>query len=237
MIATLATESNGMLNNLIFLISIFLITSFAWGALRLGKTALITWIALVSLLANLFVLKQITLFGLNATASDMFAVGGLFGLNLLQEYHGKQAGKKAAIITFACLLFFTFTSQIHLMYEPSIFDHTQSAYQTVFQHAPRVVLASLLTLFVVQQFDIRFYPFLRRCWPRLPIIFINVIAIAISQTLDTALFTVLGLYGIASALLEIFIVSLTIKWITIVCLPFMAPISKKLIHDARISAP
>ena len=225
-----------MFNNLLFLLSIFLITCFAWGFLKLGKTALITWIAFISLFANLFVLKQIHLFGLNATASDIFSVGGLFGLNLLQEYYGKESAKTAAWVSLTCLLFFTLMSQIHLLYQPSEFDYTQAAYAQIFQHTPRIIMASLLTLFIVQQFDLRLYPLLRTRLPRLPIMVVSAVSISISQTLDTALFTILGLYGIASQLLEIFIVSITIKLITILCLPFMAQIGKKLIHDARITA-
>lgn len=226
-----------MINNSLFLLSLFLITACAWGFLKLGKSALITWIAFISLFANLFVLKQITLFGFNATASDIFAVGGLFGLNLLQEYYGKAAAKSAAWISFACLFFFTLMSQIHLYYEPSTFDTTQQAYQHIFQHAPRIILASLFTLFIVQQFDIRLYPLIRSFFPKLPLLFASASSILLSQTLDTALFTVLGLYGIAEALWQIFIVSLGIKLLTIVCLPFMAQISKKLIRYDRITVP
>lgn len=221
-----------MFNNLLFLASVMLITTFGWGFLRFGKTALVAWIVLVSLSANLFVIKQITLFGLNATASDIFAVGGLFGLNLLQEYYGKDEAKRAAWITLACLLFFTVMSQIHLLYMPNQFDHTQTAYQHVFQHTPRIIFASIFTLFVVQQFDIRLYPFIRQRLPFFPITFASAFSICISQMLDTALFTVIGLYGIASALLEIFLVSCAIKLITLICLPFMAQLGKKFIHDA-----
>lgn len=226
-----------MFNNLLFLLSIFLITCFAWGFLRLGKTALITWVAFISLFANLFVLKQIHLFNLNATASDMFAVGGLFGLNLLQEYYGKESAKTAAWLSLASLLFFTLMTQIHLIYQPSEFDYTQAAYAQIFQNTPRIIMASLLTLFIVQQVDLRIYPLLRKRLPRIPVMLVSALSISISQTLDTALFTLLGLYGIVSQLLEIFMVSLIIKLITICCLPFMAQIGKKLIHGTHISNP
>lgn len=220
-----------MFNDLLFLSSILLMTSFGWGFLKFGKTALICWIILVSLCANLFVLKQITLFGLNATASDIYAVGGLFGLNLLQEYYGKKSAQEAAWITLACLLFFTVMSQIHLLYLPNHYDHSQLAYQQLYQHTPRIVFASLFTIFIVQQFDIRLYPFIRQQLPYLPITLASAISICISQMLDTALFTVLGLAGIASALLQIFLVSCSIKLITLFFLPFMAQIGKKYIHD------
>ena len=49
-------------------------------------------------------LKQITLFGLNATASDIFAIGSLLGLNLLREIYGITEAKKAIGDEFRCIL-------------------------------------------------------------------------------------------------------------------------------------
>jgi uncharacterized integral membrane protein (TIGR00697 family) len=219
-------------NNLLFISSIFLVITCAWVFLRMGKSALISWIVFVGFIANLFVLKQIELFGFNATASDIFAVGGLFGLNLLQEYHGKSASQKAIWASFTCYVFFAIMSQIHLAYIPSGYDQTQAMYQSLLMHAPRIIIASIITAFIVQQFDSRFYGAIRKKLPHMPMIFASSMSILISQLLDTALFTVFGLYGIVSALMEIFIVSYIIKCLCIACLPFVASASKKLIkHD------
>ncbi len=221
-----------MFNNLLFIFSIFLVVTCAWVFLRLGKSALTSWIVFVTFIANLFVLKQIELFHFNATASDIFAVGGLFGLNLLQEYHGQKASQKAIWASLACQVFFIIMSQIHLAYIPSDYDQTQAMYQALLQHAPRIIIASIITAFIVQQFDSRFYKVIRNRIPHVPMVFASSLSILISQLLDTALFTVFGLYGIVSALMEIFIVSYIIKCLCIVCLPFIASASKKLIkHD------
>lgn len=220
-----------MINNALFLFSVFLTTAFAWGFLKLGKGALITWIALSGLLANLFVLKQITIFGLNATASDIFAVSGLFSLNLLQEYFGKSATKEAIWASLTCLIAFTVLSQIHLLYLPSTFDEAHPAYHQIFQHTPRIFFASITTLFIVQQFDSRFYPFLRTKLSHLPMLLTSSLSILISQLLDTALFSLLGLYGLVSALFEIFVMCYSIKVLTILCLPGMAALSKKMIQN------
>jgi uncharacterized PurR-regulated membrane protein YhhQ (DUF165 family) len=78
-----------MLNESVFFLQVVLIIAFSLLALKRGSAALTTWITVQALLANLFVLKQITLFGLNVTASDGFAIGSLLGINLLQEYFSK----------------------------------------------------------------------------------------------------------------------------------------------------
>ena len=72
------------MNETIFFLHIFSALLFLALAIRLGKMALGVYVALSGVLANLFVVKQIELFGLHATASDVFAVGGILGLNLLQ---------------------------------------------------------------------------------------------------------------------------------------------------------
>ena len=139
-----------MLNIVLFLSSCVLMSAFAWFFLSQGKQALTTWIALLCLLANLFVLKQITLLGLNTTASEAFAIGGLLGLNLLQEKFGWEATQKAIRISFSVLLFFVLMSQIHLYYEPSIYDHSQSAYSYLLTPAPSLLFASMITFLIVQ---------------------------------------------------------------------------------------
>jgi len=61
------------MNEFLFIAQSFLIVGFALGAMKLGSSALVSWVAVQALIANLFVLKQITLFGFNITASDGFA--------------------------------------------------------------------------------------------------------------------------------------------------------------------
>lgn len=204
-----------MLNLILFLGSCGLIAAFAWYFCYLGQSALTAWIAMLSLLANLFVLKQIELVGLNATASDIFSIGNLLALNLLQEKYGREATQRAIWTSFSCLLFFVVMSQIHLRYIPSTYDNAQSIYSFLLAPGPRILIASLSTFFIVQQFDSRLYRFLRTKIPSIPMLWISGMTMCISQFLDTVLFTLLGLYGMVSALMQIIFVSYAIKLIAI----------------------
>ena len=76
------------MNEFVFFLHIFVVATFALGACRLGKEMLVAWIGLQAVLANLFVLKQMKLFWLDVTCSDVYAVGAFLSLNLLQEYYG-----------------------------------------------------------------------------------------------------------------------------------------------------
>lgn len=204
-----------MLNLLLFLGSCAAVAGFAWYFWYLGQSALTAWIAILSLLANLFVLKQIDIVGLNATASDVFAIGSLLGLNLLQEKYGRQATQQAIWASFSCLLFFTLMSQIHLSYLPSIHDNSQEAYAFLLAPAPRIMFSSLATFLLVDQFDARIYSLVRVKYPQIPMLWVSGLTMCASQLLDTVLFSFLGLYGVVEALMEIIIVSYGIKLIAI----------------------
>ncbi|MFI4937616.1 MAG: queuosine precursor transporter [Candidatus Berkiellales bacterium] len=205
-----------MINLLLFLLSCAFVAVFSWYFWAQGKSALTAWIAMLCLMANLFVLKQIDMLGFNATASDVFAVGNLLALNLIQEKFGREAAQRAIWVSFGTLFFFIVMSQIHLLYQPSDFDQSQNAYTFLLTPTPRILLASLVTFFIVDQFDSRFYQFLRRRLSYLPMIWVSALSIAVSQCLDTFLFSVLGLYGIVGALTEVMVVGLTIKLFAIV---------------------
>lgn len=210
------------MNELIFLLHILLIVGFALGALRLGKEALIAFVTISAILANLFVLKQMRFFGLVITCTDVFAVGSILGLNLLQEYYGRESSSKAAWICFYLVTFFALMSQIHLAYKPSYFDATQSSYFTILAPTPRLLLASLAVFFLVQQFDIRFYALLKKGLSKAPLMLRNGLSLVLSQLLDTALFSVLGLYGLVDSLADIILFSFVIKLFIILSItPFI----------------
>lgn len=203
------------MNEALFFIQIILIIGFALGALKLGKEALVAWVAIQALIANLFVLKQITLFGLDVTASDAFAIGSLLGLNFLQEYFSREEANKATWVCFFFMTFFALISQLHLLYQPSPSDHTQSAFLTLLSSSPRLLIASMSVFFVVQRIDIYFFGFLKKILPHMSFALRAGIALVCSQLLDTVLFSFAGLYGIVASILDIILISYIIKLIVI----------------------
>src|SRR5882724_1397465 len=122
-----------MINEIFFIFHSIIIAISALVALGLGQSALVAFICTQCILANLFVIKQITLFGLTATCADAFTIGATLGLNLLQEYFGKEAAKKAIWINFALLIFYLIASQIHLLYVPAYCDTTQYHFLALLQ--------------------------------------------------------------------------------------------------------
>lgn len=205
------------MNEILFLLQMLLIVGFALGALKLGQGALFAWVAIQALVANLFVLKQITLFGFNVTASDAFAIGSLLGLNFLQEYFGKEEAQKATWVCFYFMLFFAVVSQLHLLYQPSPHDTSQLAFSTLLSPSPRLFLASMGVFFIVQRIDIRFFSFLKSTFPSASFAVRSAVALILSQFLDTVLFSFAGLYGMVASITDIILISYAVKLAVIFC--------------------
>lgn len=217
------------MNELVFFASILVVIAFALGALRLGKSALIAMIALQGIVANLFVVKQMSLFGFSVTCSDVFSIGGILSLNLLQEYFGRESAAKAIQISLLALVFFACMSQIHLLYVPSAFDYTHGAFQTIFSSSARIVFASIASFYLVQKFDVRFFGLLKG---RLPVRVAT--SLFVSQLIDTVLFSLLGLWGLVESLSDIIFVSFLIKCLIIVASsPFVA-LSKRVVKHVPV---
>ncbi|MBM3198724.1 MAG: queuosine precursor transporter [Chlamydiae bacterium] len=215
------------MNECIFFLHIALIFFLTLGAFRLGKEALMTWISVQAILANFFVLKQVTIGGWVVTCSDAFAVGSLIGLNTLQACFGPSETKKASIISLACMLVFALLSKVHLLYIPAQEDLAHPHYQALLAHAPRLLLASLFTFFLVQIIDRKLFGLFFS--KQHSFASCNLFSLSCSQLLDTVLFSVLGLYGVVSPLSDIIFISFLIKVVAVIFLtPAMLILARKI---------
>ena len=149
-------------NEVLFFIHVFAVVGLVLFARCKGKSALLSLVVLQAVFANLFVIKQISLFGLQVTCSDVFAVGGILALNLLQEEYGKKEANKALYASFLGLLFYMGMSQFHLSYQPLIGDQTQDAFSTIFSNTLRISLASISVYFIVQKIDLQLFAILQK---------------------------------------------------------------------------
>ncbi len=212
-----------MMNELVFILHTAIISCFALGALALGRYALVAFVCVQCILANLFVIKQTTLFGLHATCSDAFTVGATLGLNLLQEYFGRDITKKAIWINFFMLIFYAIVSQIHLAYTPSIVDSMHPHFQHLLTFMPRIVIASFSVYLFVHFVDYYLYGTLKRICNQKYLLIRNYASIIICQLIDTILFSFLGLYGIIEHIWQVILVSYLIKLAAIfVITPFIS---------------
>lgn len=223
------------MNEIVFLLQSIIMGIFALISLRLGKVGLTCFVSITCILANLFVVKQITLCGYTATASDAYSIGAVLGLNLLQEYYDRASAQKAIITSFMLLIFYCIVSQLHLAYDPCSIDFAHGHYLAILGWMPRIIAASLSVYITVQYIDAWFYGFLKKLTKGNYLVARNAISLIVCQLLDTVLFSFLGLYGILDNITEIIIVSYSIKLAAIgISIPFII-LSKKILPSRKIS--
>jgi uncharacterized integral membrane protein (TIGR00697 family) len=214
-------------NELIFFTHVLLVTLFVLLSVRLGKSGLTVAIVLQVILANLFVVKQTNLFGLSVTCSDVFAVGGILGLNLLQEYFGKESANQVVKISFVYMIFFLAMAQMHLWYVPALEDTAHGSFSQILSATPRIVIASLITYFLVQKLDIALFSRLKTLFNggNLPVRVL--ISLLLTQFVDTVLFSFLGLFGLVAHIFDVIVMSFCIKSLVIITSAPLISFSRK----------
>lgn len=184
-------------------------------AIRWSKQAMIATMAIYGILANLFVLKQVTLFGMQVTSSDVFVVGISLGLNLLQDKYDKKTAQNAVWVSFWGLALYTLLSQVQLWYTPNTLDIAHNHFCALLSLAPRLAIAALTSYLVSQTIDVQLYGLLNKKLSNRFSLIKNYASIATSQLVDTVLFSIIGLYGLGFNLWNIIIFSYLIKLIAI----------------------
>jgi len=223
------------MNELIFFIYCLVIVTANLIALKISKEALMSLISVEAILINLFVLKEITLFGFVATASDALTVGISLGINLLQEYYGKETAQNTIIISIYCAIFYIIASQFHLAYSPTLFDTSSIHFNALLSVSPRIVCASIFVYYLAQNLECHLYGYLSKKFVGLHFIFRNYISVSITQLIDTILFSFLGLWKLTSAfnslfvICQIIIISYIIKLVAILLSASYLSFAKKFI--------
>lgn len=189
--------------------------------LRLGEKALNSWLCLVAIAMNLFVIKQINVCTLEVTSSDALTIGYFLGLSLIQEYFGSQAARKHVFLSFTCSLGFVLLSFVQLLYQPNHLDNSHHLFVSLLTPMPRIFIASIFSFLFIQFLDIFLFQKLRTKWSGKWFTGRVGICLVISQVLDTIIFSYLALYKLIPNIFDVMVFSLIIKLIVIITsLPF-----------------
>jgi len=185
-----------MPNEFIFFLMIIVVLSMTLFMFRMGKTWLYAYIAVCIVLANIFVTKQFTLFGLSATGGNI-TYGAIFLVtDMLCEHYGKEAGRKAVLIGFFAAVFYLITSQFILLIKPSEYDTVHEGMKAIFSFAPRIVLASMIAYLVSQFHDIWAYHTIRKITNNRMLWLRNNASTWTSQLIDSIIFSLIAFVGV-----------------------------------------
>lgn len=189
--------------------------------LRLGEKALNSWLCLVAIAMNLFVIKQINVCTLEVTSTDALTIGYFLGLSLIQEYFGTQAARRHVFLSFACSFGFVLLSLVQLLYKPNHLDMSHHLFVSILKPMPRIFIASIISFLLIQLVDITIFQKMRERFSGKWFTGRVGISLVISQVLDTIIFSYLALYKLIPNLFDVMIFSLIIKlFVIIVSLPF-----------------
>lgn len=191
-----------MLNEVLLILSIFIIFGSELVFFKLfGKQGLFCFTAIATIAANIEVLIVVDAFGMEMTLGNVLFASTFLVTDIISELYGKKDATKAVNIGIATSIVFMIFSQWWLLYSPSENDFAMESMKVIFSNTTRVIIASMVTYFIVQNFDVwayhKWWDFTTKkfgdkkkfLWLR------NNGSTMLSQLLNTILFTVGAFWG------------------------------------------
>jgi len=223
-----------MINEILWII--LMLTTFIGITLAyrfFGKTGLYAWMAMAIILANIQVMKTVSIF-LWVTALGNIIYGTTFLVtDILNENYGKKEARKAVWIGFFMMIAATLIMQICLRFTPHESDLLSPALQQIFSFLPRITIASLTAYLISEMHDVWAYDFWKRLTKGKYIWLRNNLSTLVSQLIDNIIFSwiawvgLFGLFGWTQVfswdiVIQIFMVSYVMKFIVaLVDTPFI----------------
>ncbi|UGQ17643.1 queuosine precursor transporter [Borrelia sp. RT1S] len=158
-----------------------------------GKKGLFVWVASSVAIANIQVLKQITLFGLNATLGNIIYASTYVATDILSEFYGRQISKKAVYMGFISFIAFALITNIQLYFSPSKLDVHFNSLQSIFSSIPILLVASITAYILSQLNDVHLYQFIKNKFPKFLFVRSNGSTL-VSELIDTIVFVGIATY-------------------------------------------
>lgn len=181
-----------------------------------GRLGLYIWIPIAAIVANIQVVKAVTLFGMDATLGNIVYASSFLVTDILSENYGRKDATRAVGIGFFALLAMTALMSLALRFVPSEADFAHESLATIFGFMPRIALASLTAYVISQYHDIWAFFFWKKRRPATRFLwFRNNASTMVSQLLDTAIFTTIAFLGVfeGPVFWQIFWSTYLLKWV------------------------
>lgn len=185
-----------MNNVLIFIEVIVVFSLLVLGHKTLGKEAVIAWVPIATILANVITAKNATVFGLSTAIGTVMFASTFLATDILSECYDKKYAKKAVILGLCADIILIISTQIALHYIPSEFDYAHDAMEVLFSLNLRISIASAIMYFLSNMTDIYIFNKLkdkmkgRNVWIR------NNVATILCNCLENFGFIALAFWGI-----------------------------------------
>ncbi|UHA75570.1 queuosine precursor transporter [Paenibacillus sp. 481] len=171
---------------------LFVLTNFAFFLIcyrMFGKYGLYAWIGVMTVIANIQVLKTIDMFGIVMTLGNTANVTLFLTTDLLNERYGPKEARRAIWFGFFTLIMTTVIMQMALAFTPQATDFAQPSLETIFGFLPRIAIASLSAYLISQFLDVHLFSKVRAKFPNTGQLWIRSnVSTGISQFVDSLVF-------------------------------------------------
>lgn len=183
------------MNTVILLVEAVVIFSALLICYRLfGKTGVIAWVGVATVLANIITAKTANIFGLSTAIGTVLFASTFLATDILMENHSEADAKKAVCVGLFADILLIVSTQIALLYTPNEIDYADGAMRTLFSLNLRISAASAVMYFVSNYADVKLFEALKkkgsRVWVR------NNVATIVCNCLENFGFIALAFAGI-----------------------------------------
>lgn len=211
------------MNEILLFVEIIIIFSIVLLTHKLfKKEGLIAYIGVASILANIQVAKQITIFGLDATLGNVMFASTFLATDILTEYYSKKDAIKGVNVGLMGVIIYLICSQMGLLFVPNNFDFVNDSMQNLFSLTPRICVSSVVMYYIANRIDVVIYNKLKlkntKMWFR------NNLCTILCNCAENFGFCFLAFYGVydANIILSIAITTCIIETIIALCdTPFL----------------
>ena len=144
-----------MTNELILFIEIIVTFSLLLFMNKIfGKTGIIAWTCIASILANIITAKNAVLFTFPTAIGSVMFASTFLATDILTEYYSPKDARKAVGMSICSMIIFMIISQISLLYIPSPSDYAHDSMLTLFSLNLRISISSVVMYALANMLDI-----------------------------------------------------------------------------------
>lgn len=161
-----------------------------------GKTGLIAWVAIATVMANIITAKNAEIFGLSTAIGTVMFASTFLATDILTECYSELDAKKAVYIGLFSNAVLIVGTQIALLYAPSQIDYANESMQVLFGLNLRISMASAVMYFIANMGDILIFSKIRKATNGRMLWLRNNVATILCNCLENFGFITLAFVGI-----------------------------------------
>jgi uncharacterized integral membrane protein (TIGR00697 family) len=217
-----------MQNEFFYILHLFLILGATVAAFLCGRSVLTAFIYILVVCANIFVGKKLMLMGMSASGSDMYIVGSMCGILLLQSVWGHKYAMTVLKTSFVFAGLLWVFSWFQCQYAPLEADWAGPLFDVLLGGVWRVTLASIVAHGVAQITSLfvqkTLFVLHAASW------LAHFCALAVGQVVDSSIFFAGAFYGQepASIIAEMVVMSVIMKSVMIAAGTFVVTFAHRL---------